>query len=262
MPLSKKVKVKDALALQYEKTFTAFFRMQKTILMRKLTARALSAKTRQLADPPSITLEAFDEIWSDVEKRTTAALKEAIVNAEADGLHAGANSFKDALVGVDPSKKAGTTFNLANPRAVSWFHERGGSVDYIKGIQDTTKESLKRVITTGLDEGWSYNQTAKEIQKLFDGPISRDRAQRIAVYETAQAYEQGNMLFAQSLKDDGVEMEKMYQTSEDALVSDLCRGNQDDGWIPIDQYHRSGVQEPPGHVNCRCYEKYRQRGSP
>jgi SPP1 gp7 family putative phage head morphogenesis protein len=179
---------------------------------------------------------------------------------EADGLHAGANGIKDALEGsVSATLDKKTTFNLANPRAVAWFHEHGGSVDYIAGIQENTGTRIKEIITDGLKKGQSYSQTAKQISDQFD-EFSRARATRIAVYETAQAYEQGNMLFAQSLKDDGVEMEKMYQTSEDALVSDLCRGNQDDGWIPIDEFHSSGVQEPPGHVNCRCYEVYRQRG--
>jgi len=252
----KKVRQKDQLAKRHTANIAAFFRYQKTLVMRKLAGRSLSAPLRRAGrelEIVKVSPDAWTEIWNQITKQTTPTLKEVIVSAEADGLHAGANNFP--VTGLFDKK---TTFNLANPRAVAWFHERGGSVDYIAGIQQKTGEQIKTIITDALKAGQAYTKTAKQISDAFDG-MSRERAQRIAVYETAQAYEQGNMLFAQSLKDDGIEMEKMYQTSEDALVSDLCQGNQDEGWIPIDQYHRSGVQEPPGHVNCRCFEKYRQK---
>ena len=114
------------------------------------------------------------------------------------------------------------------------------------------------MITTGLDEGWSYSQTAREIRKLYDGPISTKRAQLIATHEAAQAYEAGNRAFADTLKDDGIIMEKMWTTSHDDRVSDGCEVNEADGWIPIDQPHSSGHQEPPRFPGCRCYEQYRQ----
>ena len=76
--------------------------------------------------------------------------------------------------------------------------------------------------------------------------------------ESAQAYEAGNRAFASTLKDDGVEMEKMWTTSHDNRVSDGCAENESDGWIPIDQAHTSGDQEPPRVPGCRCYEQYRQ----
>jgi hypothetical protein len=198
-------------------------------------------------------LKRWSDIWESIETETTGTLQHTIKAIEGDALLKGAEQLRTQL-----KFDAKTTFSLSNPRAVAFFRKTGGSIDYIKGIQQTTAESLKTVITTALDEGWSYNSTAREIQKLFDGPISRDRARTIAVYESAQAYEAGNSAFAASLKDDGIEMEKSYETSKDDRVSDLCQGNADDGWLPLDELHSSGVLNPPGHVNCRCYEIYRE----
>jgi SPP1 gp7 family putative phage head morphogenesis protein len=261
--LPKKVVVKERLAKRHAANIAAFFKEQKATVMQALSGKMLGRShpgmTREL-ETKGIPPDTWDRIWKSVVKKSTPMLKDVIASMEADGLHAGANGMRDALEGsISATLDKKTTFNLANPRAVAWFHEHGGSVDYIAGIQENTGNRIKEIITEGLKNGQAYSQTAKQISDEFDG-FSRVRATRIAVYETAQAYEQGNMLLAQSLKDDGIEMEKMYQTSEDDLVSDLCRGNQDDGWIPLDEYHSSGVQEPPGHVNCRCFEMYRQRG--
>jgi hypothetical protein len=196
-------------------------------------------------------LKRWMDIWKDVETKTTPPLQQAVKEIEAEALVKGAAQLRTQL-------DVKGTFSLANPRAVAWMRKNGGSVDYIRGIQDTTKESLKGLISQGLDNGWSYNQTAKEIRKLFDGPITTKRAQLIAVTESARAYEAGNRAFADTLTDDGITMEKMWVTSHDDRVSDGCETNELDGWIPIDQPHTSGDQEPPRFPGCRCYEAYRQ----
>jgi hypothetical protein len=198
-------------------------------------------------------LKRWMDIWKDVETKTTPPLQQAVKEIEAEALVKGAAQLR-AQMKFD--KK--TTFSLTNPRAVAWMRKNGGSVDYIRGIQDTTKESLKGLISQGLDNGWSYNQTAKEIRKLFDGPITTKRAQLIAVTESARAYEAGNRAFADTLVDDGISMQKMWMTSHDDRVSDGCETNELDGWIPIGEPHTSGDQEPPRFPGCRCYEAYRQ----
>ncbi len=198
-------------------------------------------------------LKRWDDIWKDVEIKTTKPLQDVVKNIESEAMVKGADQLKTQM-----RFDAKGTFSLTNPRAVAWMRKNGGSVELIAGIQKTTADSLKRVITTGLDEGWSYNQTAKEIRKLFDGPITTKRARLIAVTESARAYEAGSRAFADTLKDDGITMEKMWMTSHDDRVSDGCAGNEADGWIPIDEPHTSGDQEPPRFPGCRCYEAYRE----
>ena len=198
-------------------------------------------------------IKKLDKIWSDIEKETDEDLQNVILGVEKDGILSGADQLKGQLK-YDPK----TTFNLANPRAVKYFKETGGSLKYIKDIQGTTKGSLQRLMVTALDEGWSYNQAGQEIRKLFDGPISRERARLIAVTESARSDETGNHIFAQSIQDDGVKMEKYWQNSQDGKVSDGCLENSAAGWIPLNEEFPSGDQEPPRFPGCRCFAMYRE----
>jgi hypothetical protein len=43
----------------------------------------------------------------------------------------------------------------------------------------------------------------------------------------------------------------------DGDVSDLCRMNAEQGWIPIDEIFVSGDDTIPQHPNCRCNVQYR-----
>jgi uncharacterized protein with gpF-like domain len=256
----KKVRDKNRIARSHLPAVKAFFARQEKMVLLRLQMlqsfyqpisgpRAMEAKRPANTD----TLKRWDELWQGIEYDTNTDLQKIIAAIERDGLQRGAEQLATQL-GFD----AKSTFALSNPRAVAYFKQNGGSLSYIRDIQKTTKDSLKRVITTGLDEGWSYNQTAREIQKLYDGPISRQRATLIATNEAAHAYEAGNMAFSQSLKDDGIIMEKRWENSGDDRVSDGCLGNTADGWIPIDEPHSSGDQYPPRFPGCRCYEVYRE----
>ena len=256
----KKVRDKNRIARAHLPQVRAFFlKQEKMVLLRLQMLQSFYQPIpgpRQMEEKRPVSTEAlkrWDELWQGVEFDTNADLQKAITAIEREGLQAGADQLATQL-----RFDAKSTFALANPRAVAYFEKNGGSLKYIKDIQKTTAESLKRVITTGLDEGWSYNQTAREIQKLYDGPISRQRATLIATNEAAHAYEAGNMAFSQSLKDEGIRMEKMWQNSGDDRVSDGCLENTADGWIPIDEPHSSGDQNPPRFPGCRCYEVYRE----
>jgi|GEM_PF-978531 uncharacterized protein with gpF-like domain len=258
----------DRIAAKHRPKISAFFRRQRDITLEKFKGydflftesyRAL----REVANPNEfLTTHDMDRLWSEVDSETFDDLQRVIAGVESDGVQAGGNQLSKML-SIDPSKKPGTTFNLANPRAVAWFQKTGGSTQYISGIQATTGESIKRLMTTAIDEGWSYGQSAKEIRKLFDGPISRDRAQRIAVFESGQAYEAGNNAFAKSLEDDGVTMEEHWMTSHDEKVRPEHAANEAEGWVEMGHTFSSGDTEPPTDPGCRCYMVYQaasQRG--
>lgn len=256
----RKVRDKNRIARSHLPAVKAFFtRQERMVLLRLQTLQSfyqpIPGPRQMEAKHPgtSDALKRWDELWQGVEFDTNKDLQKTIAAIERDALQGGADQIATLL-----KFDAKSTFSLSNPRAVAYFKQNGGSLKYIKDIQKTTAESLKRVITTGLDEGWSYNTTAREIQKLYDGPISRQRATLIATNESAHAYEAGNMAFSQSLKDDGVIMEKRWENSGDDRVSDGCLQNTADGWIPIDEQHSSGDQNPPRFPGCRCYEVYRE----
>jgi len=134
---------------------------------------------------------------------------------------------------------------------------RMGGLSAISKIFKPRQTQLHTIITKSLDEGWSYNKTSQVIREKFTD-FSRYRAQLIATNEAAQAYEAGNRIFIDGLSDMGVNMEKMWNNSGDEKVTDGCIQNTDDGWIPLNQEHSSGHQNPPRFVSCRCFETYRE----
>jgi hypothetical protein len=250
---------KDRIAARHKKKFAAFFRKQRDLVLAEMEKNQFlfSESYRQLAEasPVDFTVQNWDRIWDIIAHNSTDELQRLIINAEADGMQAGATRTGKILSMTGPLPT--NTFNLANPRSVAWFQQNGGSVDLIKGIQTTTGDQIKTIIGKAIDSGQSYTKTAKEIRESFDG-MTRQRSITIATNEVGNAYEQGNMEFAQSLRDNGVVMVKRWNTSGDELVSEVCQRNEDEGLIPINQYHQSGHQQPLAHPNCRCWESYEQ----
>lgn len=262
-----KVREKNRIAKKYYPQFREFFQNQRDVVLERLEKlkdafpeESAESKTNAKKSTIYTPIKEWGKIWDSVEADTTADLQDLVVSTEMDGMQAGGDQL-GKMLSIDSSKKPGTTFNLANPRAVAWFKKTGGSIDYIKDIQGTTGDSLKTLMTTALDEGWSYSQTGKEIQKLYDEPISRDRAQRIASFESGQAYEAGNRAFADTLSDDGVEMEEMWMTSHDDKVRPEHAANEAEGWVELGHVFSSGDTEPPTDPGCRCFMIYRQKGS-
>ena len=80
----------------------------------------------------------------------------------------------------------------------------------------------------------------------------RDRAELIAVTEIGQAYIDGQLDQAERLAARGARLEKSWLTVGDDRVSDGCRGNADQGWIPLAQAFSSGHTGPLRFPGCRC----------
>jgi len=234
-----------AFALQ-GKAFLRRFGRLKVLWPAEVISEAIAyAEWEALFDEAALeTLEAF---VGPIDEAVEAALMAGGKQAMADFLLAG-------------------SFDLANPRAVVYLQNYGAQL--VAGINETTRGYIKTVVTEGVEQGWSYNRTAKAITDRFTefriGQPQKhiqSRAHLIAVQESAQAYEHGNMIVARDLEDAGLEMEKSWLTVGDDRVSDLCRGNQAEGWIPLNQMFSSGADRVPGHVACRCTTLYRRVGA-
>jgi hypothetical protein len=249
-----KQREKDRLAIRHKKPIAAFFKRQKGAVLSEMDKYQFlfSESYRKLSESNiDFTGQNWDRVWDGIAQDTEGELQHIIAAASADGLAAGADQLRRVM--FDPK----TTFNLANPRAVRWFQDNGGSVDKIRGIQQTTGDQIKAVITNAIDKGWSYDQTAKEISRKFDG-FSKKRGKTIAVYETSTAYEQGNKLFAQSLIDDGVMMQESWVTSHDSKVRPEHAANEAEGWVPIGHIYSSGDIDCPTDPGCRCFKIYQE----
>lgn len=198
----------------------------------------------------------FDRIVSASFQGTDTAMLEAIENGTSTAMLTGADS---TIAGAE----AVISFNLKNPRAVSWV--QANAAEAVTGINQTTKLEMGRILTTATDQGWSYNKTAKAIRTEFDGFAFkkpqlhiRDRATLVAVDQSAHAYEEGSRMAVDDMTAAGLTMEKHWLNVGDDRVSDGCNQNSGAGWISHNSGFPSGHQNPPRFPGCRCTAQYRR----
>jgi len=246
----------NRLTKKHRKAVSSFFRAQKKLVLEKLSTKRFlfSESFWKLTEeaPVDFTKQNWQTLWDEVGEETDFELQQVITKIEAEAMSIGARAANNLFVAGK-----GGSFDLTNPRAVNWFLDHGGTIDYIKDIQGTTRDQLQSVIVKAIDKGQSYTQTAKEISSKFD-VFSTARAQRIAVYETGQAYEAGNRMLINTVADQGIQMEEHWMTSQDDKVRPEHTANEDEGWQPLGHVYSSGDTEPPTDPGCRCYKIYQE----
>lgn len=115
-------------------------------------------------------------------------------------------------------------------------------------ITDMIRENLRDIIARSTEEGWSAQQTAKEIRNAE--AFSDKRAKNIARTELAFAHEQGAL---DEWRESGVVVGKRSILADTHPAPDVCDEAADEGVIPLDAlFESSGVQAPPHHPSCLC----------
>ena len=234
----------------------AFGEMRPYFVERYLTQRRRDAE--ELREATAIPDDVWHRLWGDVSAEMLRLMLAPVLDINEMGLLLGAGAMAAAL-GIDFEK----AFSLKNPRAVAYLEEHGAAL--VTKINEETRSQMKTLVTQAVDEGWSYNRTAKAIREQFDGFAGlkpqhhiRDRATLVAVTEAGQAYEAGSQQVALGLADSGIPMEKYWRTSGDERVSQGCRDNQAAGWIPLEDLFPSGHARPMRFPGCRCSAKYQR----
>lgn len=137
----------------------------------------------------------------------------------------------------------------ADPALVSAMRHR--AAQRISGINDITRAAVQALIEQAQRENWAYTKLATALRRQF-AEFSATRAKLIAVTEIGQAYTDGQMAAAQKRERLGVTTEKKWNDSGDGRVSDGCRQNSAQGWLPLAQAFSSGHQSPLRFPGCRC----------
>lgn len=117
-------------------------------------------------------------------------------------------------------------------------------------IDETTRDVLRNLVTSGIEEGWSNEKLANAIEDSKAFGI--DRARMIARTETAMADVEGNMAAYREAEAIGIKMKKKWITANDDKVSPDCAMNGASPAIALDKEFPSGAMQPPDHPNCRC----------
>jgi len=200
----------------------------------------------------SFTDADVERLWGAVEIQTQGKFVKIMTKGTTKAVEKGYNRLAKAVGwGIDLS------FNLKNPRAVEFL--KNNAALKVTAINETTRKEIARIVTDGTEKGLSYQKMAREIKNKFAEFSERkpqlhiaNRAELVAVTETANAYETGNQIFVQDLQDRGLRVIKSWLTVGDDRVSDGCQENEDEGWINENDVFPSGDAHPPRFPGCRC----------
>lgn len=170
-----------------------------------------------------------------------------------------------ALVVIRDLALGDNVFSLSNPRAAAYLDE---VINRSSQINETTFERIRGILRDGVANGESYQQMAQRIRDTFDGmgapsPLEhiRDRAELIAVTEIGDAYSEAQLIVGRGLQDAGLEMVKSWLTVGDDRVDPDCAGNEDEGWIGIEDAFSSGDDRPLAHPGCRCVIRMKRKAA-
>ena len=133
-----------------------------------------------------------------------------------------------------------------------WALNRAGEL--IRDISQTTREGIAELTAAAVQDGLHPDQLAAALRDYSGfGPA---RAETIARTETAIAVSQGQRAAAVIVGHD----EKRW-IGGGPHECDICLGNDDDGWIAIDDLFGSGDDTVPAHPRCTCSVSYRTRNA-
>lgn len=232
-----------------EKECAALFRRQSGALLAKL------GKLRHYFRESAA--EDFDDLFDSATLNTSMDMMQSIDTAISSAVLSGGKMLIRDF-------KASINFSLTNPRAVAYTRDK--AAESISGIDAETKDVVRRILVTGIENGDSYSSIAKQIKDRYTQfaigvpqQHIRSRAELIAVTEVGNAYQAGNLIAAQEMRENGLKMQKSWLTSNDERVSDGCKENAAQSWIDVNKAHASGHMTPLRFPGCRCTELYRRK---
>lgn len=233
-------------------------------LMRRMFARQSAAMLKQLM--PKARREFSEaELPGDLSNLLAGLLAQDAATWQQSLAAILAKAFSEAGITLARDMDLGPDFEMPVDRPLAIMQDRAG--DRITRINETTRDAVRDILTSGISERKSYQQVARELRQKFREfrtPAGqrhiRDRAELIAITEVGQAYVDGQLDVAQRLRGRGIAMEKSWLTVGDSRVSAGCTSNAQAGWIAIDGAFPSGHPAPLRFPGCRCALQMRQRG--
>ena len=136
----------------------------------------------------------------------------------------------------------------ANPRAVLWAQEN--AAELVKGVSQTTRDALNRLVTQAQTEGWSTKQLIDRI--VADHAFSEDRATLIARTELQRSAKAGQIeSWSASARLSGLKFLKRVVLGMNENRCIACRSAVTEGAIPLEDSWTVGFS-PPFHPACYC----------
>lgn len=234
---------KDTAEREWEAALLKYWNEQRERIKKKLTP-GIPKSRKAIGDLPK-RLDA--NFWRNENEELLALFLPLLSKAAVDG--AGTLEAQTESLGLM------LDWTLPNAEAVEWARRYSGKL--IKGINSTTQEGVKRVLSLWLDTPGS---TMGDLFGTLDGMFAfgQSRAQMIGVTEVTRAYFEGNQAAARATETEGlVKWRKIWRTNRDGLVCNLCRPLDGVSVIGVDTEFPDGAgQGPPRHPRGRCWPAY------
>jgi hypothetical protein len=183
-----------------------------------------------LGDPPDPN-RLTAEIWQTLSAEMQAELRPMLERVYLDSA--------EQLLRAVPS--VGVDWALVNRRAAEWAKQY--TFDLVRGINDNTRAALQEKVSAFYTERLTLSKLRESLEPLY-GPV---RAEIIAATETTRAAVNGELGVVNELRQAGIAMMAIWNTSNDDIVCPLCgprnQKRQGDGWS----------DPPPAHPRCRCW---------
>ncbi len=140
---------------------------------------------------------------------------------------------------------------MVNLEAIHWA--RDYSYELVKGLTETT-----RGVVSYATERWlgTPGMTEGQLEALLVPAFGPVRAEMIAITEVTRAYAEATNLHQGLLKEAGIDMERVWNTSSDERVCPICgplNGQPEAVWRKL------FPKGPPAHTRCRCFVTLRLR---
>lgn len=191
MTTQQRIRKNEKLRDRYEKAFYAPVKQAIKNQLSSFTSDILgygasTIITREIADRPIANMDT--ELWN---KELAPLINQVYVSAGLDK----ANQTLSELRRLPKVQKKRTSFGYNDEwtqEILNYFAEHLFD-KVVLPISDTTKEYIMKIISKGIDEGWSIDQMVKEIERedYLDG-----RVRRILRTESNRAINYGNELAA------------------------------------------------------------------
>lgn len=219
------------------------------------------------------------EDWWQIGDDVTPAIGLIFRLAYGEGATVAAQMVQEALYTeglVDSPNIIGLSFDLKNPRTLAELEAK--AAELVRRVNDGTRYYLKRIITSGVDEGLSSPDIARMIregagaddvlkqagysERVIDtikaevGGMTDYRTNSIVNTEINRAESMGRL---GQWSEMGLTQKQWRHTGADDACH-ICRGNQDLGLVPMDYVYSDsfgGTLGPPGHPGvCHCHIEF------
>ena len=173
-------------------------------LLGKLTRAQMGRLLEELGDPPRVE-NVSPTFWDDAGKELRDAIRPFMERV-----------YLESAQRLMTEQPVGVSWELVNERAADWSSTY--TFDLVRGIDEVTRRHLQNSINRYYRDAQTMEELVTHIGQMY-GPV---RAEMVAITEVTNASTAGERMVADEVAVAGIELEPIFQTSNDDRVCPIC----------------------------------------